>query len=100
MTDLFSLDPEEMQKLSNEFEQESERIQRVRQNLQSDIDVLRRGGWIADAADMYYQHMDGDVMPSIDRLSRALQEASEVSRRIVELVNSADEEASSFLRSN
>ena len=99
MSDLISLDQEQAQKVANDFEQEAERIQRLFKTLQSDTDMLRKGGWIANAADLYYQKMDNEVMPGVNRLSQALMNAAQTTRQITQIFTQADEEASNVLRS-
>lgn len=98
MSDLISVDDKEAKKVALQFEQEAERVQRVFKQLQGDIDILKKGGWIADAADVYYQKMDGEVMPGVNRLSRALNNACDTTHRLMELFVRADEEACQHLR--
>jgi len=99
MADVISINAEGMNKLINEFDEESERVRRVLQMLQADMEQCKGGGWIADAADSYYSQMESEVLPSVERLSRSLNMAAEVMNQVMDVFGEADEEGGSYLRS-
>jgi uncharacterized protein YukE len=66
--------------------------------LQADMEVCKGGGWIADAADAHYTRMESDILPSVERLARALRQASDFMNQVQDIFEEADEEGSSYLR--
>lgn len=93
MSDVTSIQYEAMQNVANQFDQEAARIQRILTQVNSHVNTLKGGGWIADAATQFYNEMDNDVCPAIQRLHDSLREASRVSREIITVLKAAEEEA-------
>lgn len=97
MSDVTSIQYDGMQTVANQFDQEAARVRRVITQVNSHMSTLKGGGWIADAATRFYSEIDNDVLPAIQRLHESLGEASKVSRDIIRLLKSAEEEASACL---
>lgn len=97
MNDIISVDREKIQTLAGSFDQESAAVQQVITNINRNLDMLRNGGWIADAATAFYQQMDGEVMVAVNRLRAALTLASQTTREINAVMDSAEDEACSCL---
>lgn len=96
--DPIQVDFEQLQKVAQLFEQEQGHVRQIHRNLESDIQMLKTGGWLAEAADVYAKKMDDEVLPGIQRLDRAYGHASETTRQIIQIFEKADEEAAGFLR--
>jgi WXG100 family type VII secretion target len=97
MADVISIDYERVKTLGNHFIQQSERVRKELNELNSQMQVLRNGGWIADAATAFYQDMESDLLPGVQRLVQALEIAQDVANQISQVMENAEEEASSFL---
>lgn len=97
MSDVISIDYEKMQKVANDFDREAGRVKKVLNDVNAQLNILRRGGWIAEAATKFYQEMDNDVCPGIDRLQSALTMASAKSRDIISTMKSSTDEACACL---
>jgi hypothetical protein len=44
--------------------------------------------------------MQGEVLPAMERVAQALQEAGEITKTIAEIFNAAEEEAQGYFNSN
>jgi WXG100 family type VII secretion target len=77
MSDIISIDHEKMQQISQQLGQEAAKVKKVIGDLNQQIATLKAGGWIADAANKFYQDMDNQVMPRINRLQGALDVAAQ-----------------------
>jgi WXG100 family type VII secretion target len=86
-----------MTQIVNTFDAEALRVQEVVNSVESHLSTLKSGGWIADAATRFYNEMDDDICPSLERLQAALIAAGDVSRSIIQIMKAAEEEASAQL---
>jgi WXG100 family type VII secretion target len=93
-------DYEGLKKIAQSFSSESDQIENMTKNVQSNFDTLRGGDWVGPGATAFYQEMDSAVFPSLKRLSAALGEAAQVTTRINQLMNGAERDAAAVLRSN
>ena len=82
------------------FQREQDHAQHICNEIEAQLDVLRSGAWVADAADAFYREMDDDVLMGMRRLITALGRSSEVTSQIVQLMESAEEEASNMIPSS
>lgn len=96
MSDTISIEYEQMNQICTRFSEESARVRKVMNELERQIQVLKQGGWIADAADAYYQEMDSDVLPGVNRLVQALELAADATNQISTTMKNAEQEAQSF----
>ncbi len=62
------------------------------------MDTLQGGDWVGPGATAFYAEMNGDVLPSLNRLASALGEASRVTQRISAGFRQAEAEAAAVLR--
>lgn len=100
MSDLISIDYEQMQNIGSQFDREADVVNKVLNDLKNQIQVLRSGGLISDAANAWYQEMDSDVLPAVQRFIEALMEAQQVTNQIISTMQTADDEASRYLPKN
>jgi WXG100 family type VII secretion target len=71
----------------------------VIQKVKGSMEPLQSGGWIGRAADAFFDEMNSEVLPATDRLQKVLDQASQVTKQIVQTVRQAEDEASSLFRS-
>jgi WXG100 family type VII secretion target len=81
--------------MAQSFRSQSENITKQSQALKSDMDTLQGGGWIGKGAQAFYKEMGDTVMPTMQRLQRALAEASRITQQISQIMKAAEDEASS-----
>jgi WXG100 family type VII secretion target len=70
------------------------------EKVRSSMSKLEDGGWIGRGSDAFFQEMNSEVLPASLRLQEVLDEASQVTRAIVQIVQQAEEEASSPFRAS
>jgi WXG100 family type VII secretion target len=95
MADHVEVNYEQMQSVRNSFEQQSQDIQNMLKKIESQIDHLRGGEWIGQGANSFYDEMDSELLPAVQRLQQALQEGSQVIGQLVETFKQAEEESRS-----
>src|SRR3989304_6330301 len=71
--------------------------QRMLQQVRGRIATLRGGDWIGQGARAFYQEMEQEVLPSLQRLANAIKLARQVTLQISRIVKEAEEAASRLL---
>lgn len=99
-TDIIQAEYQALERIAAQFANEQKRIKGVLQNLHHHHDRLRRGGWIAEAADVFYRDMDNRVLPSLDKLLYALGQSEVTVREIARMMHLAEDDACGGLRSD
>ncbi len=89
---------DELKTIASKFSAEADAVNQMNQNLNSNIETLKGGDWIGPGAQTFYKEMDGEVMPSLKRLNKALGEASRVTNQISQAMKNAENAASGQLR--
>ena len=84
---------EQMSQISSQAGELEEQVRQIFQRVQGNIQNCRSDNWVGDHANQFYQRMDNEVMPGVQRLSQALGEMSNVVQQIIKIMESAEEEA-------
>ncbi len=61
--------------------------------LRTSMDTLKGGDWIGQGAKKFYQEMDSEVLPAVQRLTKALQEGARVTKQISKIMKQAEDDA-------
>lgn len=99
MTERIEANYEQLEQVSTRFSQQADEVERLMQNVRGCVDNLEGGGWIGRGAEAFFREMNDEVMPAINRLCQALQQGSQATSQISNIVSTAEEEASSRFRS-
>jgi WXG100 family type VII secretion target len=91
-------DYQTLRQIAQVFSRESETARRTLQSVQRAKDALQAGDWRGVGATAFYREMDQDVLPSMIRLYEALDSAGQVTQKMLQILQDAEEEAASLLR--
>jgi WXG100 family type VII secretion target len=75
------------------FDAQSEIVREVYRRLYSMMDVLKREGWQGRAATAFYEEMEAELLPAVQRLIYALEESSLTTDQLIRIYQQAEEEA-------
>lgn len=89
---------DELRTIQQTFNQQADAVARMNQNLKSRTETLKSGDWIGKGATAFYQEMDGQLLPAVQRLQRAMTEAARITAQIAQLMKQAEDEASGCFR--
>ena len=89
---------EELQKISSSFGSQSSAIAGINGKMNSAFQTLHGGDWIGKGANAFFKEMEGEVMPSMKRLEKALSDAARITNQISQIMKQAEDEASSFFK--
>ena len=98
MADEIKADYEQLEQIANRFHNQSDEIQQMLQKVRQSMHKLEHD-WIGRGSQAFFREMQGEVLPAVQRLQHALQEANRVTKEIVQTMQNADEEASNPFRS-
>jgi WXG100 family type VII secretion target len=98
MAPIIQANYETLQALAARFGQQAEATHQMAQAVQKAQQQLQSGGWIGRGSEAFNTEMEREVNPAVLRLVDALLQASQVTRQICQLLQGADEEASSPFR--
>ncbi len=80
------------------FEREAETTGQALKVLKSRLEALEGGDWVGEAARSFYTEMNGTVLPALTRLTSALREAANTTRKIDQLMRQTDETAAALFK--
>ena len=89
-------DYDELNNIANQFAQEAAGVEQLANQIMSLVGELEGGGWIGRGADAFYGEMHDLVEPGLQRLSRALEDAGNATKQIVNIMSQAEHEASNL----
>jgi len=99
MADKTEVNYDQLEAIAKQFDGEAQVIQSMRTGLQSRAEQLHGQGWIGEAADKFWNEMSGEVLPAVQRLQEALQQASTTMTTICNIFNEAEEETQGYFKS-
>lgn len=94
MSDEIRADYDRLDQVASQFASQSQAVEQMLQNVRGSMDPLEGGGWVGRGSEAFFSEMQSEVLPANERLKEALDEASRVTKQIVQTVKQAEEEAS------
>lgn len=95
MSDIIQVNYEALQRIAKDFHQESEEIARLRRDTGQKMDTLRND-WVGRAANTFFMEMESEILPSTERLVRALLISEDSLNQIARIFHDADMETTSY----
>lgn len=88
---------EDMDKICNQFIQESDQTEGTINLLKQGVEELRGGGWLGVGANAFYAEVDDHVFPNLDKLVKALQSTeNQVRQAVAKMHETEDASANKF----
>lgn len=82
------------------FDREGQAINQMLSRIRRQMGTLKGGQWIGRGADKFYQEMDSEVLPSVQRLASAMDNASRVTTHVSRIMKQAEEDAARILKAD
>jgi WXG100 family type VII secretion target len=99
MADEVKADYEQLDQVANRFNNHSQEIQEMLQLVRNNMEKLEPD-WIGRGSEAFFREMQGEVVPAVQRLQQALEEANRITKEVIQTMQQAEEEASAPFRSN
>jgi WXG100 family type VII secretion target len=86
--------------LARSFGQQAETIEQMRTGLQNRMNILENGDWLGKGATAFYGEMNGNLIPSLKRLTVAMRRAADATCQINRIMQQAEADVAALFRSN
>jgi len=93
MADLIEADYGKLEQVHKQFSRQADTMNKMIKDIRARMAPLQDGGWKGDAADAFFNEMNGEVLPACLRLKNALSEAASTTKRIGQTVQKAEQDA-------
>ena len=90
-------DYDQLGKIASIFGGQADSAKRMLQQVKSQMVTLQGGDWVGQGAKSFYREMEQDVLPTITRLTQALDAARQVTLRISLILREAEDTAARLL---
>ena len=97
-TNKVQLNYDELSAIRDRFSRQADAVNQMQQNIRGKMDVLQSGGWIGRGANAFFQEMDNDVLPAVQRLQNAMAQAASEVQRLCDQARAAEESAANLFR--
>src|SRR5688572_11221102 len=97
MADVVHCNHDALKQIAGQFDTLESSVKKATDQLQSQMDLLKGGGWVAPAADKFYGIMENEILASLTRLSSALNMAGNETNNISKIMQQAEENAKGSL---
>lgn len=92
------VDYEQLEEIARRFGSQADEAGEWLQNIRRGIDRLRSGGWSGEGASAFFNEMEHEVLPGMDRLVRALDQSQSVAVQVSRAMEAAEREAAGLFQ--
>ena len=92
MADEIRADYRQLQQVASQFSRQASAVNQMRQQVKRNMNSLQNN-WIGHGSEAFFSEMNDKVLPGTDRLYKALQEASKITKQISQLMQQAEQDA-------
>jgi len=91
-------DYDQLQQVASGFSQTEQTLQQLLALLKQNKETLQGGDWVGQGATAFYKEMDDSVLPTMDRLVKAMDAASTQMAAISAIMKNAEDAAANVLK--
>jgi WXG100 family type VII secretion target len=93
----FQLNFDELTSITKIFKDEGEDIARLHSSTRQRVRDMHKE-WIGEAADKFFEEMETELLPALQRLTQALIHSQDATNEIMKIIRDADEETAGYFR--
>jgi len=98
MADKTEINGEQLQGIAKKFQSEADELNNLLSQTRNKVATLHGSGWMGDGADQFNNEMESLVLPAVQRLVNALQEASNRVNAILKIYDDAQSQSQGFYK--
>ena len=99
MADHVEIDYDQMAHIAQACDQQGQEAEQMLRAVRSQVENLRAGGWVGQGADAFFGEMDDLILPALNRLVAALQQAADTVRAVAYQFGEAEQDTFNLFRS-
>lgn len=84
---------DQLTQVASRFGKQSEVVDQINSQIRQSYESLANGGWMGDAAKAFFDEMQREIFPTMQRLTSVLREAQTVTQQISTIFQQAEQEA-------
>lgn len=88
---------DEMNAIVKSFRTEQQEIEALLKQTKGKVDALHNNQWVGQGSEKWFSEMEGQVLPAMQRLIRALGYAGDTAEKIHQVIHRHDEECKPFM---
>jgi WXG100 family type VII secretion target len=97
MAKLRKVNYDEMAGIVKNLRSEQAEIDALLKQTKGKVDALHNNQWVGQGSEKFFSEMEGQVLPAVQRLARALGYAGDTADKIHQVIHRHDEECKPFL---
>lgn len=97
MSDEIRADYSQLNQVASQFSKQATAVNQTQQKVKRNMEKLQ-SSWIGKGSQAFFSEMSDKVLPATDRLVKALQEASKITKQMAQVVQQAEDDAAAPFR--
>jgi len=93
MADVTRVDYDQLKEIAGRFSNQANLYEGLTRQTRGYVDELHNNGWIGRGSDAFFSEMQDLVIPAMERLRQALEEAGQMTNVIAEIFGAAEQDA-------
>src|SRR5688572_17936278 len=91
-------DCDRLTEIAKNFGEQAAQLRQIHQQLSRQTGTLQGGDWLGQGAQAFYGEMNGQILPTLNRLISGLEAAADTTRQVNQVAQQAENEAASFFQ--
>ncbi|MCB9079686.1 MAG: WXG100 family type VII secretion target [Anaerolineaceae bacterium] len=100
MSNTIQAEYEQLEGIAGTFGKEADSSTTMTAQVRKNYEALKNGGWLGRGADAFFNEMDDEILPALERFFAALEKGQGVTTEIVSQIHQAEEEAAGLFKGN
>jgi WXG100 family type VII secretion target len=96
MAKIRKLQYDELSGIVQKFKGEQQEIEALLKQTKGKVESLHNNQWVGEGSDKFFNEMEGQLLPAVQRLGGALGHAGDVAQKIADTIRRFDEETKGF----
>lgn len=92
---LFQLNYDLLEPIAKKLKDEGEDMVKLHSSIHKRVQDIRKE-WIGEAAEKFFEEMESELLPALQRLAQALFHSQDVANEIMKIIQDADDESASY----
>ncbi|MCB9105668.1 MAG: WXG100 family type VII secretion target [Anaerolineales bacterium] len=98
MSNTIQADYEQLESIAGNFGKEADNSTAMTARVRKSYEDLKNGGWLGRGAEAFFNEMDSEILPALERFFAALEKGQSVTQQIVGDVRQTEEEAAGLFK--
>ncbi len=98
-SDEIKVEYDQLDQIRSRLSNQAQAIEQMLREILAAYDPLQDGGWMGQAANAFFAEMNGEVLPACQKLFNAMNDASQVTNEVSNIMKRGEQDAESLIAS-